>query len=177
MIMLRACAATATRPPARVRDAPRERAAGSRAQPPGRQRGAEQRPAQQPRRSAMRARLSSGGADLRVDDLAADVDEMPVAHARRAGRLAAAAREAAIEVQLRLRGRRRAFEHLLDQVDAPARAVELVAEQLVGRARRRAEAAMHARAQDRVGLAAFRACRDERRERGLHQSSGTCARD
>ena len=52
-----------------------------------------------------------------------------------------------------------ALEHLLDQVDAPARAVELVAQQLVGRARRRAEAAMHARAQDRVGLAALAACR------------------
>ena len=51
-----------------------------------------------------------------------------------------------------LRGDRVAFEHLLDQVDAAARAVELVAEQLIGRAGRGAEAAMHALAQDRVGL-------------------------
>jgi hypothetical protein len=51
-----------------------------------------------------------------------------------------------------------ALEHLLDQVDAAARAVELVAEQLVGRAGRGAEAAVHALAQDRLGLAAFRAC-------------------
>ena len=50
--------------------------------------------------------------------------------------------------------RRLAFEHLLDQVDAAARAVELVAEQLVGRAGGGAEAAVHALAQDRLGLAA-----------------------
>ena len=45
-----------------------------------------------------------------------------------------------------------ALEHLLDQVDAAARAVELVAEQLVGRAGRGAEAAVHALAQDGLGL-------------------------
>ena len=49
----------------------------------------------------------------------------------------------------------RALEHLLDQVDAPARAVELVAQQLIGRAGRRAETAVHAGAQDRVGFAAL----------------------
>ena len=64
---------------------------------------------------------------------------------------------------------RLAFEHLLDQVDAAARAVELVAEYLVGRARRIAEAAVHAGAQDRLrfigpcqGLACFA-------EMGLHR--------
>src|SRR4051794_34885234 len=41
-----------------------------------------------------------------------------------------------------------ALEHVLDQVDAAARAVELVTEQHVGRAGRGAEAAMHAFAQD-----------------------------
>ena len=46
------------------------------------------------------------------------------------------------------------YAHLLDQVDAAARPVEFVAEQLVGRAGRGAKAAMHALAQDRVGLAA-----------------------
>ena len=43
------------------------------------------------------------------------------------------------------------FEHLLDQVDTPARAVELVAEQLVGRAGGGAEPAMDAGAQDLIG--------------------------
>ena len=42
------------------------------------------------------------------------------------------------------------LQHVLDQVDAPARAVELVAQHLVGRAGRGAEAAMHAGPQDPV---------------------------
>ena len=43
------------------------------------------------------------------------------------------------------------LQHLLDQVDAPARRIEFVAEQHIGRARRLAEAAMHAGAQNLVG--------------------------
>src|SRR3546814_10543097 len=43
------------------------------------------------------------------------------------------------------------LQHVLDQVDPAARAVELVAEQNVGRTGRGAEAAMHAGAQDLVG--------------------------
>ena len=50
--------------------------------------------------------------------------------------------------------RRRSFEHLLDQIDAPARAIEFVAEQLVGRAGGGAEAAVHAAAQDGLGFVA-----------------------
>ncbi len=71
---------------------------------------------------------------LRIDDAPADVDEVAVLHARRAGRLVVAAGQAAVEMHLR-RSRRRlalAIEHLLDQVDAAARPVELVAEQLIG---------------------------------------------
>ena len=49
------------------------------------------------------------------------------------------------------RRRLAALEHLLHQIDAAARAVALVAEQHVGRAGGGAEAAMHARSQDRVG--------------------------
>ena len=71
----------------------------------------------------------------------------------------------------------RAFEHLLDEVDAPARPVELVAEELVGRARRRAEAAVHARAQDRVGLAAVARVAVLGSEVGLHQNPATSGRD
>ena len=43
------------------------------------------------------------------------------------------------------------LQHLLDEIDAPARRIELVAEQHIGRAGRLAEAAMHAGAQDLVG--------------------------
>jgi hypothetical protein len=56
-------------------------------------------------------------------------------------------------VQLCLRRHVATFERLLDQVDPPARTVELVAEQLIRRTRRRAEAAVHACAQDRIGFA------------------------
>ena len=127
-----------------------------------RQRAAEQRPRQQARATASSAARASGGVrpTALVDERAGRCRRSrPYCDARRARRLAVAAREAAVEVQLRLRGDRAALEHLLDQVDAPARPVELVAEQLVRRARRRAEAAMHARAQDGVGLAALAACR------------------
>ena len=40
------------------------------------------------------------------------------------------------------------LQHVLDEIDAASRAVELVAEQHIGRAGRGAEAAMHAGAQD-----------------------------
>ncbi len=106
--------------------------------------------------------------DARLDDLAPDVDELPVLDARRAGGLAAAAGEAAIEVQLGPGGDLGPLEHLLDEVDASARPVELVAEQLVGRAGRGAEPAVHALAQDRVrGLAVGRVL-DPVGELGLH---------
>src|SRR5579872_4696667 len=53
------------------------------------------------------------------------------------------------------------FEHVLDEVNAATRAVELVAQQHVGRTGRGAEAAMHAGAQDlfrllRVGIEQLR---------------------
>jgi len=75
---------------------------------------------------------------------------------------------AAVEVQLRLRGGHRAFQHFLDEVDAAARAVEFVAKKLVGRTGGRAETAMHALAQDGVGFPAFRRVLDEGGEVGLH---------
>ena len=45
-----------------------------------------------------------------------------------------------------------AFEYLLDQINAATRAVEFIAEQLIGRAGRGAKAAMHAGPQDGLGL-------------------------
>ena len=105
---------------------------------------------------------------LLLDEAPPDVDEPPVLHARRTCRLACAAREAAIEVQLRALRDRRALEHLLHEVDAPARTVELVAQQVVRRACGEAEAAVHALAQDRVGLEAARRILDPVGELGLH---------
>ena len=84
-----------------------------------------------------------------LDMAAGMVDQMHVVHVGRAGRHAGEAGEAAVDVLDDLRARRPVvLEHVLDQVDAAARAVELVAEQDVGRAGRGAEAAVHAAAQD-----------------------------
>ena len=71
-------------------------------------------------------------------------------------------------MQLRFGGDFVAFENLFDQIDASARPVELVAKQLIGRARRGAEPAMHTLAQDRVRLLAFGRVSDEIGEGSLH---------
>src|SRR5712692_7161714 len=106
------------------------------------------------------------------DQFSPDIEQAPVLNARRAGRLAGAAGQTAVEVQARLVGDPLPFERLLHEVDAPARPVVLVAEQQIGRAGRGAEAAVHALAQDRVGLAPLGRVADEIGERGLHQRSG-----
>src|SRR5579871_1651158 len=78
---------------------------------------------------------------------------MHVVHARWAGGHAGEAGETSVDVFDDFRGWRPVFfQHLLDQVDAAARAIEFVAEQDIGRTGRGAEPAMHAFAQDGVGL-------------------------
>ncbi len=110
--------------------------------------------------------------------LASDVEQTPVAHARGTGGFAGSASQATVDVQLGLGGDRRAFQHLLHQVDTAARAVELVAEQLVGGAGGVAEAAVHAFSQDRVGFAAVRGFEQGGGEPGLHvRSPGRGGRD
>ncbi len=122
--------------------------------------------------SARRCSVSAAARGTRCfHDGAADVEQAAVLHAGRAGGFAGAAGQAAVEMQLRLGGGRLAFQHLLDQVDAAARTVELVAEQLVGRTGGGAEAAVHAFAQDGVGFAALRRVLDEVGEIGLHRFS------
>ena len=69
---------------------------------------------------------------------------------------------------MRQPGNRLAFEHLFDQIDTPARPVELVTEQLIGRAGGVAETAVHTSAQDGVGLAAVVGILDEVGEMGFH---------
>jgi hypothetical protein len=60
---------------------------------------------------------------------------------------------------------------LFDEIDAPARSIELVSEQLIGRAGRGAEAAVRAGAQDALGLLALGRALDEVGEMGLHTRS------
>src|SRR3546814_3883149 len=78
------------------------------------------------------------------------IDEMHVVHAGRAGRHAREARKAPVDVLDDLGGRRALLlQHVLDQVNAAARAIEFVAEKDIGRAGRGAKAAMHAFADHR----------------------------
>ena len=108
-----------------------------------------------------------------VHQPAADIDQMAVLHATRAGGFAVAAGQATVQMQLGGAGRRPAFQHLLHQIDAAARTVQLVAKQLVGGAGGVAEAAVHALAQDGFRLAAFGRVGEFGGKRGLHGVSGT----
>jgi hypothetical protein len=68
--------------------------------------------------------------------------------AARASSLAIEAREAAVQVQLRAACDLGTFEYLLDEINASARTVEFIAEQLIGRTGGVAKTAMHALAQN-----------------------------
>ena len=97
------------------------------------------------------------------------VDQMHVVHTGGTGGHAGEARQATIDMLDHLsRGRLVLFQHLLDQVDAPARRIELVAEQYVGRTGRGAESAMHAGAQDFFRGGDLRIFQLRESERGLH---------
>lgn len=74
-------------------------------------------------------------------------------------------------MQPRAPGDWRALERALDQVDPPARGIEVVAEDLVGRAGRGAKPAMHALAQDLLGLRAIRTMAHEIGKLGLHDAA------
>jgi hypothetical protein len=63
---------------------------------------------------------------------------------------------------------RRAFERTLHEVNAPARAVQIIAQHLVARAGGGAEAAVHALAQDALGFAPLGGISDEFGKARLH---------
>src|SRR5690348_9704393 len=81
-------------------------------------------------------------------------------------------------MQLRLTSRRVPLEHLLDLVNPPTRTVELIAEELIGRAGSQTKSTMHARPQNIIRSAAVRAllrpCGETRfhRLQTLEQSAG-----
>ena len=68
--------------------------------------------------------LAQRALHLLLDEVAADVQQVVVLHPGRAGGLAVAAGQAAVQVQLGALGHLTALEHLLHQVDPPARAVQ-----------------------------------------------------
>ena len=80
------------------------------------------------------------------------VDQMHVVHAGRACGHAGEAGQAAIDMADHFLGcGTPGLQHVLDEIDAAARAIEFIAEQDEGGAGRGAEAAMHAGSQDLVG--------------------------
>jgi hypothetical protein len=97
--------------------------------------------------------LRRGPRHRALDELTTDVEQTSVFDTRGAGGLTRAAGQAAIEVVARRHADRTALDELLDEIDAPARTVELVARDLVGRARRETEAAVHAAAEQGLRVA------------------------
>lgn len=61
-----------------------------------------------------------------------------------------------------------ALEHSLDEINAPARTIELIAQKLVGRTGGGAETTVHAGAQNRFRFIALRRATDEIGEVGFH---------
>ncbi len=100
------------------------------------------------------------------------IDEVLIIDAGRTRRHAGQTGQAAVDMADDFRRRRPiVLEHLLDQVDAPARTVELVAQQQIGRAGRRAEPAVHALANDGFAFANRRSLELLSREFGSHRQS------
>ncbi len=85
----------------------------------------------------------------------ADIHQPAVTHPRRTSGFTGTAGETAVEMQLGLRGDRAALQHLFDEINAAARTVELIAEQLIGGTSGGAKTAVHARAQDGIRLPTF----------------------
>ena len=106
---------------------------------------------------------------LVFDQFATEVGEPAVLHAGRAGGLAGAAGQAAVEVGAGGCGRAAMLEHLLDQVDAAARAVEFAAGDAVRRAGGQAEAAVHAVAQQVACLPCERRVGERVGGSGMHR--------
>ena len=113
------------------------------------QSGGEHRTARE--RSAQRAahQALAGTADRPGrEHLTSNVHQFSVLHAGGTGRLAGATGETAIQMRHRDLACGCALEHLLDEIDATAGAVELIAEELIGRAGRETKPAMYALADD-----------------------------
>ena len=129
----------------------------SRAERESEQRGVAQALAQQPPPYALAHRPPHS----LLEHPAPDIHQPAVAHAGGTDCFAAAASQTTVQMQLRLGRHVCPFEQLFDQIDTPARTVELVAEQLVRGTGRRTEPAMNARAENRVRVASIGAVPDE----------------
>ena len=124
--------------------------------------------ADEPMQHAATDGLAARTAHLGGHDTAANVEQPRIMHPRRTGALAVATGQAAVQVAQRGQRGRGAFQHLLHQVDAPARTVLLVTQDLIGGTGGRAEAAMHAGPQDAFGHFAIRRVQEALGKMGFH---------
>ena len=109
--------------------------------------GIGQHPAQEhPHRVLVRAAVTA-----LLDAHAGEIDQMHIVDAARTGRHAAEAGQTAVDVMHRGRRHVASLEHLLHEIDAPARTVPLIPCQHIGGTGGRAQPAMNAAAQDLVG--------------------------
>ena len=97
------------------------------------------------------------------------IDQMHIVDARRAGGHAGKAGQAAINMRDGDRvGGAVVFQHVLDEVNPPARRIQLIAQRHIGRASRGAKAAMDAGAENGFGLGDGRVGELGEGEGGLH---------
>ena len=107
------------------------------------------------------------------DVIAGMIHQMHIVHARGAGRHTRQTGQAAVDVFDRLFIRIAVvLEHVLDQIDTPARAIQFVTQHLIRRACGGAKAAMHTGAQDLVAACRRGVFQLFCGECGLHESSG-----
>ena len=111
-----------------------------------------QRRGQPPFERFAQGALCDGALDFGFDHFATDVDQMPIIHATGTRRLAVATSQAAIQMGLRGAGGLSPLQDLLDQVNAPARAIKLVTKNLVGWTGRGTKTAVHTLAQNGLRL-------------------------
>ena len=107
---------------------------------------------QHPRQKAAIEPLRQGPPVVAFDHLPPMVDQVHVVHARGTGRGAGQTAQAAVEVFDHVFGRLAVvLQHVLEQVNPPPGAVQLVTEQLVGRAGPGAQPTVHTAAENRLG--------------------------
>lgn len=86
------------------------------------------------------------------------INQVHVVHVGRTGRHAGQAGKTPVDVPNDIRGRcLLGLEHVLDQVDSSARAIQLVAQEQIGGTGREAEPAVNAAPDDTLGILNLRA--------------------
>ena len=106
------------------------------------------------------------------DVFAGVINEVHIVHPRRTGRHARQTGKTPVDVLDRaLVGNALVFEHVLDEVYPPARAIELVPQEHKRRTRCRAESAMHAIPENFLGMRGLAIGKLRRRKVRLHYRS------